>query len=105
MEMNFFNFPFYVDKAERRAEKKLYGHHAHNLMKTDIKEKKDGHVTVFQFSGDYSNTSLMNTDIKENDNDYELTMNLPGVKKEDVLCARTLRIRNFFLLFVPLPLF
>ena len=35
-------------------------------------------------SWDYSNTSLMNTDIKENDNDYELTMNLPGVKKEDV---------------------
>ena len=35
-------------------------------------------------SWDYSNTSLMKTDIKENDNDYELTMNLPGVKKEDV---------------------
>lgn len=35
-------------------------------------------------SWDYSNTSLMSTDIKENDNDYELTMNLPGVKKEDV---------------------
>ena len=35
-------------------------------------------------SWDYSNTSLMNTDIKENDNDYELTMNLPGVKKEDI---------------------
>ena len=35
-------------------------------------------------SWDYSITSLMNTDIKENDNDYELTMNLPGVKKEDV---------------------
>ena len=35
-------------------------------------------------SWDYSNTTLMNTDIKENDNDYELTMNLPGVKKEDV---------------------
>lgn len=35
-------------------------------------------------SWDYSNTSLMNTDIKENDNDYELTMNLPGVKKDDV---------------------
>ena len=35
-------------------------------------------------SWDYSNTSLMITDIKENDNDYELTMNLPGVKKEDV---------------------
>ena len=35
-------------------------------------------------SWDYSNTSLTNTDIKENDNNYELTMNLPGVKKEDV---------------------
>ena len=42
----FFNFPFYDDKAERRAEKKLYGHHAHNLMKTDIKEKKDGEKVV-----------------------------------------------------------
>ena len=50
---DFFNFPFYDDKAERRAEKKLYGHHAHNLMKTDIKEKKDG---------------------------YELEMDLPGFK-------------------------
>lgn len=29
-------------------------------------------------------TDLMRTDIKENKNDYELTMNLPGVKKEDV---------------------
>ena len=29
---DFFNFPFYNDKAERRAEKKLYGHHAHNLI-------------------------------------------------------------------------
>ena len=54
---DFFNFPFYDDKAERRAEKKLYGHHAHNLMKTDIKEKKDG---------------------------YELEMDLPGFKKDEV---------------------
>ena len=34
---NFFDFPFYDDRAERQAEKKLYGHHAANLMKTDIK--------------------------------------------------------------------
>ena len=40
---NFFDFPFYDDRAERQAEKKLYGHHAANLMKTDIKEKKDGY--------------------------------------------------------------
>ena len=54
---DFFNFPFYDDKAERRAEKKLYGHHAHNLMKTDIKENKDG---------------------------YELEMDLPGFKKDEI---------------------
>ena len=40
---NFFDFPFYDDRAERQAEKKLYGHRAANLMKTDIKEKKDGY--------------------------------------------------------------
>ena len=36
---DWFGFPFYgyADKAENRAEKKLYGHHANNLMKTDIK--------------------------------------------------------------------
>ena len=41
---DWFGFPFYgyADKAENRAEKKLYGHHANNLMKTDIKEMKAG---------------------------------------------------------------
>ncbi|MCD7817464.1 MAG: Hsp20/alpha crystallin family protein [Lachnospiraceae bacterium] len=29
-------------------------------------------------------TDLMRTDVKESDSDYELTMNLPGIKKEDV---------------------
>ena len=48
---DFFNFPFYDDKADRRAEKKLYGHHAHNLMKTDIKEKKDGYMTISAAKG------------------------------------------------------
>ena len=56
---DWFGFPFYgySDKAENRAEKKLYGHHANNLMKTDIKEMKDG---------------------------YELEIDLPGFKKDDV---------------------
>ena len=56
---DWFGFPFYgyADKAENRAEKKLYGHHANNLMKTDI---------------------------KENDKGYELDVDLPGYKKEDV---------------------
>ena len=56
---DWFGFPFYgyADKAEDRAEKKLYGHHANNLMKTDIKEMKDG---------------------------YELEIDLPGFKKDEI---------------------
>lgn len=54
---NFFDFPFYDDKAERKAERKLYGHRVSNLMRTDIKEKKDS---------------------------YELIIDLPGFKKEEV---------------------
>ncbi len=54
----FFNdFPFYDDKEERRLEKKLYGRRAQNLMKTDIKEMENG---------------------------YEMEIDLPGFKKEDV---------------------
>ena len=54
---NFFDFPFYDDKAEHKAERKLYGHRVSNLMRTDIKEKKDS---------------------------YELIIDLPGFKKEEV---------------------
>ncbi len=54
---NFFDFPFYDNRAEKKIQKKLYGHHAANLMKTDIQEKKDG---------------------------YELEIDLPGFKKDEV---------------------
>ncbi len=57
---DFFDFPFYDDKAERRAEKKLYGRHAQNLMKTDIKELEKG---------------------------YQLEIDLPGFKKEEIAVA------------------
>ena len=50
-------FPFYDDSDMKKLEKKLYGHHAKNLMKTDI---------------------------KEDDTSYELEMDLPGYKKEEV---------------------
>lgn len=53
----FGDFPFYDDKEERKLEKKLYGRRAQNLMKTDIKEM---------------------------DNGYELEIDLPGFKKEDI---------------------
>ena len=51
------DFPFYNDKDMKKLEKKLYGHHARNMMKTDI---------------------------RETDNSYELEMDLPGFKKEEV---------------------
>ena len=55
---DFFNdFPFYDDNAGQKIEKKLYGRHGQNLMKTDIKEMEDG---------------------------YELEMDLPGFKKDEV---------------------
>ena len=52
-----FGFPFYDDKADHRAERKLYGHQAANLMKTDIKEKNDS---------------------------FELEIDLPGFTKDEI---------------------
>ena len=54
---DFFEFPFIDDRAEKNAERKLYGHHASNLMKTDIKEFDDK---------------------------YEVEIDLPGFKKDEV---------------------
>lgn len=51
------DFPFFDDNAGSRIEKKLYGRHAKNLMKTDIKEK---------------------------DGAYELEMDLPGFTKDEI---------------------
>ena len=55
-----FEFPFYDDRDMQKLEKKLYGRRGKNLMKTDVKDTEHG---------------------------YEITMNLPGVKKEDVKAA------------------
>ena len=65
---DFFNdFPFYDDKAGQKIEKKLYGRHGQNLMKTDIKEMEDG---------------------------YELEMDLPGFKKEEISISLEFRLRR-----------
>ena len=44
---DFFDFPFYDD----RAEKKLYVHHPANLMKTDIQEHDDGYTLEMDLPG------------------------------------------------------
>lgn len=56
---NFYQDPWFGfnDHEFRNLEKKLYGHRAKNIM---------------------------NTDIKESDSEYEMTIDLPGFKKEDV---------------------
>ena len=54
------DFPFYNDKDMKKLEKKLYGRRGRNMMKTDIKERDDS---------------------------YELEMDLPGFKKDEVKVA------------------
>ena len=57
----FGDFPFYYDdRAMKDAEKKLYGHKANHVMKTDIKEMSNG---------------------------YELIVDLPGFKKDVIHAA------------------
>ena len=52
-----FDVPVWNDRDMKKCEKKLYGRHAGNLMKTDIKENKDS---------------------------FDLIVDLPGLKKEGI---------------------
>ena len=55
---DFFNgFPLYDDRAARKLEKKLYGRRSQNLLKTDIKDTDKG---------------------------YEMIVDVPGFKKDEV---------------------
>lgn len=51
------DFPFFDDRDVKKVEKKLYGRRGRNLMKTDI---------------------------RETDHSYELEMDLPGFKKDEI---------------------
>ena len=51
------DFPFYDDSDMKKIEKKLYGRHGKNMMKTDVMESDDG---------------------------YQLMMDLPGFKKDEI---------------------
>lgn len=54
---DFFRFPIFDDKDFRDMEKKLYGRGGRNLMNTDVKETEDG---------------------------FELEMDLPGFDKDEI---------------------
>ena len=53
---DFFDWPAY-DKQMKNAQKKLYGRHADNMMKTDV---------------------------RDHDDHYEIDVDLPGFKKEEL---------------------
>ncbi len=52
-----FEFPAWDDRAMKNAQKKLYGRHAANMMKTDVREHEDH---------------------------YEVDIDLPGFKKDEM---------------------
>ena len=45
------SFPFFDNSAESNVEKKLYGHNAKNVMKTDIKELEGGYELEIDLPG------------------------------------------------------
>lgn len=53
----FFDFPVFDDKAIQKAQRELYGRHGANMMKTDV---------------------------QEHDDHYEVDIDLPGFKKEEL---------------------
>ncbi len=54
---DFFDLPAFDDRAMQKAQKKLYGRHAANMMKTDV---------------------------QEHDDHYEVDIDLPGFKKDEL---------------------
>ena len=71
-----FDFPVWNDRDMKKAEKKLYGHHAGNLMKTDIKDKEyELHIDLPGFDKDEIQVSL--------DNGYLTIQASKGLDKDD----------------------
>ena len=54
---DFFDLPAFDDRAMQKAQKQLYGRHAANMMKTDV---------------------------QEHDDHYEVDIDLPGFKKDEL---------------------
>ena len=88
----FDDVPFFDNRAENQIEKKLYGRHAHNVMKTDIKETDDNYekktgkyIRKERYAGAcqrsfYVGDNLTQEDIKGEFKHGILTLNVP--KKE-----------------------
>lgn len=48
---DFFDFPVFDDRAMKKAQRKLYGRHAANMMKTDVKEHDDHYEVAVELPG------------------------------------------------------
>ena len=48
---DFFDFPAFNEKEMQKAQKKLYGRHAANMMKTDVKEQEDHYEVDIELPG------------------------------------------------------
>ena len=105
--MNDFRLPAFPD-----VDKELYGKHAKNLMKTDVKETEKGYEVDMDLPGFKKDEiqmelndgvltisaakglnkelygkhakNLMKTDVKETEKGYEVDMDLPGFKKDEI---------------------
>ena len=64
---DFFDFPAIDDREMKKAQRKLYGRHAANMMKTDV---------------------------QEHDDHYEVDIDLPGFKKDEI----SLELKDGYLL-------
>ena len=79
---DFFDFPLYDDTKD---EKKLYGHHAANLMKTDIQEHDDGSTLEMDLPG------FKKDEIKVELNNGYMTISAAKGLDEDEMCIRDSR--------------
>ena len=74
----FDSFPIYDDREVRNTEKKLYGKHAGNLMKTDIKESDEGYKLMIDLPG------FTKDEVQVTLNDGYLTINAEkGLDKDE----------------------
>ena len=72
---DFFDFPFYDDKADRKIQRKLYGHHAGNLtvsaakgLDQDEQEKETGkYIRRERYAGACQRSYYVGEDITEED--------------------------------------
>lgn len=76
---NFFDIPSFDHKAIQKAQNELYGHHAANIMKTDIQEHEDHFVVDIDLPG--FKKDELSIELKEG---YLVVNAAKGIHKDEV---------------------